>query len=348
MCITPSHVWVSRGPAYEKVPVPCKACWRCRSNRLSDYVARLLAEAAMARESCTLTMTYAPRDDLADKVINPRHFQEFMKRLRRAGHSVRYFVAGEYGDLKGRTHFHALLFFGHMVPLVYENEKGEMVQRGMVPRYKSDYPDGLSQEDAPFCRDIPNERMVHIREWPHGHVKVDWSMHERAVRYVAKYLLAEDKDTAWVSFSKKPALGAAWFAAKAEQALGYGVQPHSFEYAPPGGSDRPYMMTGATRRDYLRAVMPPDADPETMSEWVRKSFEKHARAELVRQLESLPLDVQKAALQEAFARRQRLDEGDLDEFGGPEVVSSLFEERDREVPYVRRFRQTPQARSPRS
>lgn len=217
-----------------------------------------MAEASTSAVTATVSLTYAPREDLADKVLQPRHFQLFMKLLRRAGHKVRYLVAGEYGELKGRAHFHALLFFQHLEPL------GD---RGTVP--------GYGTHDAPFCREIPQKRMVHIREWPHGHIKVDWSASEKSARYVCKYLLADNKNNAWFSLSKKPTLGAAWFARKAALARELGVLPSSFEYLPPGGSrNKTYLMTGATRRDYLDAITQDDADRGKMSEWVQKTFDK--------------------------------------------------------------------------
>ncbi|WP_444462071.1 rolling circle replication-associated protein [Rhodobacter capsulatus] len=273
MCINPSFIWVQRGPNFEQQEVACRQCWRCRQNRVNDYVARSLAEASTSSVTATVTLTYAPRDDLADKVLHPRHFQLFMKLLRRAGHKVRYLVAGEYGDLRGRAHFHALLFFQHLEPL------GD---RGTVPAYGT--------PDAPFCREIPQKRMVHIREWPHGHITVDWSASEKSARYVCKYLLADNKNNAWFSLSKKPALGAAWFARKAALARELGVLPSSFEYLPPGGSkDKRYLMTGATRRDYLDAITQDDADREKMSEWVQKSFDKAQLRRMRERFEALPL-----------------------------------------------------------
>jgi len=262
MCIHPSNVWVQRGPNYEQIPVPCRKCWRCKQNRVNDYVARAMAETSVSAHTCTITLTYAPRDDLADKILQPRHFQLFMKLLRRSGHSVRYLVAGEYGTLKDRAHFHALLFFQYVAP-----------GNGITPAYGT--------HDAAFCRDIPHKRMVHIREWPHGHITADWSGTEKSARYVCKYLLADDKNSAWFSLSKKPALGAEWFARKAQAALIHDVLPSTFEYLPPGGSkDRPYLLTGASRRDYLNAICVDPAKRERMSEWVQKSFDKYRKDEL--------------------------------------------------------------------
>lgn len=235
-----------------------------------------MAEAAYSTKSCVVNLTYAPRDDLADKMLTPRHFQLFMKLLRRAGHKVRYLVAGEYGDEKGRAHFHAILFFTHIQPLVYKDKTGKIIQRGMCPRYIDDYPEGFSQDDAPFCEEIPQERMVHIREWSHGHITVDWNVDERSVRYVCKYLTSDDKNNAWFSLSKKPALGAAFFAEKARKARELGVLPSSFEYIPPGGNpDKKYLMTGATRRDYMNAITKDNKYRSRMNEWVLKAFDKY-------------------------------------------------------------------------
>lgn len=298
MCISPNFVWVSCGPKWEQQPVACRQCWRCKNNRLNDYVARAMCEASVSTASCTVSLTYAPREDYADKVLHPRHFQLFIKLLRRSGHKVRYLVAGEYGDAKGRAHFHALLFFTHVEPL------GE---RGPVPAYNPGHIADLSAS-GPFCREIPHKRMVHIREWPHGHISADWSSSEASARYVCKYLLSDDKNNAWFSLSKKPPLGAAWFAHKAAKAREAGVLPSSFEYLPPGGrKDRPYLMTGATRRDYLNAISTDPDRRSVMSEWVLKTFDKQARARWKAVLDTLPVEVVQYATERLYERRAEIE-----------------------------------------
>lgn len=279
MCINPSFVWVERGPKWEQQPVACRQCWRCKQNKFHDLVGRALCEAATSTAVCVLTLTYAPRDDLADKVLLPAHFQLFMKRLRRAGHKVRYLVAGEYGALRGRAHFHAILFFTKLQPVA-----------GDVPTYNRAHI--LDPETSGrFSREIPHKQMVHICEWPHGHVTADWAGDEASIRYVCKYILAEDKRNAWLSWSKKPTLGHEWFQRKAETARQLSVLPSSFEYLPPGADrKRPYMMTGATRRDYLNAITTDAADRPRMSEWVGKTFDKYERQRLLESMEGQPLD----------------------------------------------------------
>ena len=165
MCINPSYIWVQCGPKWEKQPTGCKRCWRCKQNRVNDYVGRCLAEAAVSSHTCVVNLTYAPREDLADKLLQPRHFQLFIKLLRRAGHKVRYFVAGEYGEEKGRAHFHAVLFFTHIV------------KQDKTPFYNWDHKYD-PETSARFSDKIPQKEMVHIREWPHGHITCDWAFSE--------------------------------------------------------------------------------------------------------------------------------------------------------------------------
>lgn len=113
--------------------------------------------------------------------------------------------------------------------------------------------------------------------------------------------------------SKKPPLGAEWFARKADVAIEAGVMPAGWNYLPPGGDKkRPYYMTGATRRDYLRRIT--DAQPVkyfTADKWVQKSADKAARAEMKaeRDLEGLDWDEFRkgyaAKMADAVARAER-------------------------------------------
>lgn len=295
MCICPSHVDVLRGPKWQKIAVPCKKCWRCKKNRVEDYVGRALCEAQTSEKVATITLTYAPRDDLADKILHPKHFQLFMKLLRRSGHEVRYLVAGEYGELRGRTHFHAILFFKRLAQVVPSE----------APMYNWEH---LSDPFAsqPFGDQIPHQQNCHIREWPHGHVFVDWSCTPKAIRYVCKYVLADDKNRAWFSLSKKPPLGAAWFAQKAETAKSLDVLPSTFAYAAPGNESNkhPSVMSGATRRDYLNAITQNPEDKPRMSETTLKTFVKYERARLMDDLYSQPAEVQEQAFLDRMEQQE--------------------------------------------
>lgn len=247
MCLSKKIIRLYDGPVPVDVPIACGNCWQCDLTRQNDYVGRSLAEASVSDWVLSVTLTYAPREDLSDQIITPVHFQKFIRSLRRRGHVVRYLVCGERGELRGRAHFHAVLF-----------------GKGKRP-------------------EIAHKENDHHPSWPHGHVFGDWSADERAVKYVCKYLHKSAGLPAgdfWFSVSKKPPLGADFFALKAKEAVSLGVLPSTFAYAPPGG-DRgvTYTMRGATRRDYIKAVVagwreqrPLDLD--RCSEWVRNAIER--------------------------------------------------------------------------
>jgi hypothetical protein len=66
----------------------------------------------MYQENCFLTLTYSDENIPWDGSLNKKHFQDFMKRLRKhcEPKRIRYFHCGEYGDQLKRPHYHALIF----------------------------------------------------------------------------------------------------------------------------------------------------------------------------------------------------------------------------------------------
>ncbi|AXH75567.1 MAG: replication initiator protein [Microviridae sp.] len=261
MCISPSYIWKEQGPKWVQLPVPCRRCWMCAQNRVNDLVGRALCEAAYSDWTVTVSLTYADRDDGADKILTPRHFQEFIKNLRneRRGHpsydknhKLRYIVVGEYGDLKGRSHFHAVLF-GEGPPLDISKNNRE-----------------------PW----PHHRRFWPSAWDHGHVWADHNSDEKSLRYVCKYLLKNEPGKYWFSLSKKPTLGSAFFKERAALCAELGVLPSAFSYSPPGSSrTKNYLMTGATRRDFLQDVIDRwrekrPLDSTRLSEWMAEAVRK--------------------------------------------------------------------------
>lgn len=84
----------------------CGQCMPCRINRRRLWTGRLVLEASMHQSSTFATLTYA--EDPGTLV--PDHLRLFIKRLRKAGHKVRYYGVGEYGDKNFRPHYHVALF----------------------------------------------------------------------------------------------------------------------------------------------------------------------------------------------------------------------------------------------
>jgi len=103
--------------------VPCNRCVGCRLDVGRMWSIRIQHEAQLYDTSLFLTLTY---DDSKQDYVGPsleyRDVQLFLKRLRdkyrykgvspgpKGNFPLRFFVAGEYGGLTGRPHWHMVLF----------------------------------------------------------------------------------------------------------------------------------------------------------------------------------------------------------------------------------------------
>ena len=94
------------------VDIPCGQCIGCRLERSRQWAMRCMHESQLYERSCFITLTYDPEHVPRDGSLNKRHFQLFIKRLRKVlkGKKIRYFHCGEYGETLGRPHYHACLF----------------------------------------------------------------------------------------------------------------------------------------------------------------------------------------------------------------------------------------------
>lgn len=103
-----------------ELSLPCGQCVGCRLDRSVNWAIRVMHESQMHESSCFVTLTYDDSHIPYGGVLHYRHFQLFMKKLRRRlGVPVRFFMCGEYGDKLWRPHYHAALFgvsFGDRYP----------------------------------------------------------------------------------------------------------------------------------------------------------------------------------------------------------------------------------------
>lgn len=100
--------------------LPCGRCIGCKLDRARAWSVRITHEAQLYDSNLFLTLTYRDEDLPEDKSLHYEDFQLFMKRLRfrlkgvsvgpNGRRPIRFFVAGEYGGLTKRPHFHAILF----------------------------------------------------------------------------------------------------------------------------------------------------------------------------------------------------------------------------------------------
>lgn len=92
------------------VSVACGRCIGCRLDKARDWAIRCEHEASLHLHNSFLTLTYDDEHLPSDGNLNIVHLQQFYKRLRRAGHKVRYLAVGEYGGATWRPHYHAIVF----------------------------------------------------------------------------------------------------------------------------------------------------------------------------------------------------------------------------------------------
>lgn len=91
--------------------LPCGQCYACRLNKSKDWATRCVLEAKMHDKNCFVTLTYNDEHLPKDLSLQKDDFVKFMKRLRKnTGEKIRFYMAGEYGSLYQRPHYHACLF----------------------------------------------------------------------------------------------------------------------------------------------------------------------------------------------------------------------------------------------
>lgn len=184
-------------PGSGTVQRPMRHCGRCRSciaGAKNDWTGRLSAEAGDADSVYFLTMTYAeePRDpETGKRIFRYKDIQRMLYLMRAhlkrhyGGSKMRFFCVGEFGERKGRIHWHMLAFMKgpHMLPDAW-NAK---TNRRQLWQY-----------------------------WPHGWTEIARVPPEdtiRRVRYCAKYAVksyGQTDETCRPRFSTVPMIGAAF------------------------------------------------------------------------------------------------------------------------------------------
>lgn len=161
----------------------------------------------MHEVSCFVTLTYSPEKLPVGGSLNKKHFQDFMKRLRKKhGSKIRFFHCGEYGDQLDRPHYHAIIFGLDFADKKRhsKNERGEQL-------YKSETLEKL---------------------WGHGFCLIG-AVTDQSTAYVARYIVKKvtGKNAAthyqkldpatgeifnlqpeYVTMSRRPGIGASWYA----------------------------------------------------------------------------------------------------------------------------------------
>lgn len=119
-CHHPIRAWRTRGgavllnreaPDAERLHLPCGGCLGCRTSAAKAWALRCHLELQQHDSAVFSTLTY-DRDKLPP-TLQKRDLQLWIKRVRKAlgpARPIRFFASGEYGEQRGRPHYHALVF----------------------------------------------------------------------------------------------------------------------------------------------------------------------------------------------------------------------------------------------
>lgn len=122
------------------VPLPCGQCYGCRLEYSRQWAVRCVHESKQYVDNCFITLTYDDEHLPWDHSLNKRHFQLFMKKLRKehGTKKIRFYHSGEYGeptpenDFIARPHYHALIFNHHF------NDREIFTEKEGICLYTSD------------------------------------------------------------------------------------------------------------------------------------------------------------------------------------------------------------------
>lgn len=114
---------------WEALQIPCGQCIGCRLEHSRTWAVRIMHEASLHEDNAFVTLTYDDDHLPVDGCLNKKHFQDFMKRLRKAHapRTIRFFHCGEYGESYDRPHYHACLFNVHFPDQkIYKREQNNV------------------------------------------------------------------------------------------------------------------------------------------------------------------------------------------------------------------------------
>lgn len=87
---------------------PCGRCLPCKVNKNRVWYTRLHLELGLHQEAAFVTLTYK----VEPPELNPKEVQDYLKRVRATIYprKLRYYLVGEYGEKKGRPHYHLIIY----------------------------------------------------------------------------------------------------------------------------------------------------------------------------------------------------------------------------------------------
>lgn len=199
----------------ETLLLPCGQCVGCRLDYSRRWATRMMLELPYHEHSYFVTLTYnddnLPIGDKGLPTLVPEHVQLFMKRLRKeqskwTDKKIRFFLAGEYGEKKGRPHYHMILYG-------FEPPEGDLVFLSM------------SKFGDPYYTSVTINKC-----WQYGYnlvAGVTWKSCAYVARYIMKKQTGEGAQVyedhgikpEFVRMSRKPGIGKFYYDEHAKDML---------------------------------------------------------------------------------------------------------------------------------
>lgn len=192
----------------QPVTIPCGQCIGCRLERSRIWAIRCVHEASLHESNCFITLTYSPENLPADGSLKVKHFQDFMKRLRKrySDRKIRFFHCGEYGERGGRPHYHALLFNFDFPDKVYDRKTPQGHPVFVSKALEELWPLGISEigsvtfESAAYVARYITKKVTGPRA----------EEHYTTIDRVTGEILAE-RSPEYVTMSRRPGIGRDWY-----------------------------------------------------------------------------------------------------------------------------------------
>lgn len=184
--------------------LPCGQCIGCRLEKSRQWAVRCVHEASLYEDNCFITLTY--RDDKIpyNGGLKVRHFQNFMKYLRKlyAPKTIRFFHCGEYGDQTDRPHYHALIFNHNFPDRTYFSTSNGIdldtseILTSLWTKGFSTVGD-LTFDSAAYCARYVTKK---VNGKPAHYERINWCTGE-----------IHTLEPEYATMSRRPGVGAAWF-----------------------------------------------------------------------------------------------------------------------------------------
>lgn len=193
--------------------VPCGQCLHCRLKRAQGWAVRCMHEASLTPDRNEfITLTYAPENLPKDDSLVKKHFQDFMKRLRRSAQyhglddgPIRYFYCGEYGETNWRPHYHALLFNFEFPDKVIWRSKSSRQEA----LYRSDYLEELWPDGFASIGEVTFASAAYVASYIMK--KVTGKQAELFYKDIDEEGVVRQKLPEFADMSRRPGIGKTWF-----------------------------------------------------------------------------------------------------------------------------------------